>query len=67
MFPTKKESFGLGSITLTRCFSGGTGGTSAIESLDYEFKQRKAWFNEEFSKLIDEGKQAKLQWVQNPS
>jgi hypothetical protein len=29
--------------------------------------QAKAWFDNECSKLIDQWKQAKLQWLQNPS
>jgi len=30
-------------------------------------KQHKPWFEEECSKLLDQSKQAKLQWLQNPS
>jgi hypothetical protein len=42
--------------------------TSAEESLGhYELQQRKPWFYDECSKLIDRRKQAKLQWLQNPS
>jgi len=33
----------------------------------YELKQHKPWFNEDFSTLIYQGKQAKLQWLQNTS
>jgi hypothetical protein len=41
---------------------------SAQESLGYcEPKHRKRWFDEECSKLVDRRKQAKLQWVQDPS
>jgi hypothetical protein len=41
---------------------------SAEESLGYcESKHRKPWFDEECSKLVDERKQAKLQWLQDPS
>jgi arginine utilization protein RocB len=41
---------------------------SAKESLDYcEPKLRKPWFDEECSKLVDRRKQAKLQWLQEPS
>jgi hypothetical protein len=41
---------------------------SAKESLGhYELQQRKSWFDDECSKLIDRRKQAKLQWLQNPS
>jgi hypothetical protein len=32
----------------------------------YEMKQHIPWFEEEYSKLIDERKQAKLQWLQTP-
>jgi hypothetical protein len=40
----------------------------ATESLGYcELKQHEPWFNEDCSKLLDERKQAKLQWLQNPS
>jgi hypothetical protein len=42
--------------------------TSAKESLGhYKLQQRKTWFDDECSKLIDRRKQAKLQWLQNPS
>jgi hypothetical protein len=30
-------------------------------------KHNKPWFDDECSKLIDQRKQAKLQWLQNPS
>jgi hypothetical protein len=41
---------------------------SAKESLGYyELQQRKPWFNDECTKLIYRRKQAKLQWLQNPS
>jgi hypothetical protein len=41
---------------------------SAKESLGYfELKKHKPWFDEGCSKLVDERKQAKLQWLQNPS
>jgi hypothetical protein len=41
---------------------------SAKESLvHYELHQRRPWFDEECSKLIDRRKQAKFQWVQNSS
>jgi hypothetical protein len=33
----------------------------------FELKKRKTWFNEGCSKLIDQKKQAKLQWLQDPS
>jgi len=42
--------------------------TSATESISYcEVKELKPWFVEESSKLLLERKQAKLQWLQNPS
>jgi hypothetical protein len=41
---------------------------SAQESLGYcESNHHKQWFDEECSKLVDQRKQAKLQWLQNPS
>jgi hypothetical protein len=41
---------------------------SAEESLGYcESKHRKPWFDEEWSKLANRSKQAKLQWLQEPS
>jgi hypothetical protein len=41
---------------------------SATESLGYyELIQHKPWFDEESSKLYNQRKQAKLQWLQNPS
>jgi hypothetical protein len=41
---------------------------SAKESLGhYELQQHKPWSDDECSKLIDRRKQAKLQWLQNPS
>jgi hypothetical protein len=33
----------------------------------YEWKKHEAWFDEECSKLLDQRKQAKLQWLQDPS
>jgi hypothetical protein len=40
----------------------------AKESLGhYELQQHKPWFDDECSKLLDRRKQAKLQWLQNPS
>jgi hypothetical protein len=33
----------------------------------YELKKHKPWFNKECSKLLDERKQVKLQWLQDPS
>jgi hypothetical protein len=42
--------------------------TSAKESLGYfELKKHKPWFDEGCSKLVDQRKQAKLQWLQDPS
>jgi hypothetical protein len=41
---------------------------SAKVSLGYfEFKKHKPWFNEGRSKLLDQRKEAKLQWLQDPS
>jgi dsDNA-specific endonuclease/ATPase MutS2 len=41
---------------------------SAKEILgQYELKQNKPWFDEDYSKLLDKRKHAKLQWLQNPS
>jgi hypothetical protein len=41
---------------------------SAIESLGhYELQKHKPLFDDKCSKLIDRRKQAKLQWLQNPS
>jgi hypothetical protein len=41
---------------------------SAQGSLGYcESKHRKPWFDEECSKLVDRRKQAKLQWLQDPT
>jgi hypothetical protein len=40
---------------------------SAKESLGYELKKHKPWFDEGCSKLSDQRKQVKLQWLQDPS
>jgi hypothetical protein len=41
---------------------------STQESLGYcESKHRKPWFYEECSKSVDRSKQAKLQWLKDPS
>jgi hypothetical protein len=41
---------------------------SATESLGYfELKKNKPWFDEGCSELLDQRKQAKLQWSQDPS
>jgi hypothetical protein len=41
---------------------------SAKESLGpYEMNQHKPWFDEECSKFLDQRKQAKMQWLQNPN
>jgi CRISPR/Cas system-associated protein Csx1 len=41
---------------------------SARETLGYfQFKKHKPWFDEGCSKLLDQRKQAKLQWLQDPS
>jgi hypothetical protein len=38
------------------------------ESLGYyEFKKHQPWFDEKYSELLDQRKQAKLQWLQDPS
>jgi lipoate-protein ligase A len=42
--------------------------TSAEDNLGYEkLKHNKPCFDDECSKLIDQWKQAKLQWLQNPN
>jgi hypothetical protein len=42
--------------------------TLAKESLGYfELKKHKPWLDEACSKLVDQMKQAKLQWLQDPS
>jgi hypothetical protein len=42
--------------------------TSAKENLGYQkLKHNKPWFEDECSKLIDQRKQSKLQWLQNPN
>jgi hypothetical protein len=42
--------------------------TSAKESLIlYEMKQHKPWFEEECSRFLDQRKQAKMQWLQDPN
>jgi len=42
--------------------------TSAKESLGlHELKEHKPWFDEECLRFIDQRKQAKMQWVQDPS
>jgi hypothetical protein len=41
---------------------------SAKESpCDFELKKYKPWFYKGCSELLDQRKQAKLQWLQNPS
>jgi hypothetical protein len=41
---------------------------SVKESLcDYDLKKHKPWFDEGRSKLLDQRKEAKLQWLQDPS
>jgi hypothetical protein len=37
------------------------------ESLGYEMKRHKLWFVDKYSKLFDQRKQAKQQWLQHPS
>jgi hypothetical protein len=42
--------------------------TSAKDNLGHHrLKHNKTWFDDEYSKLIDQWKQAKLHWLQNPS
>jgi hypothetical protein len=42
--------------------------TSAKDNLGhYRLKHNKPWSDDEYSKLIDQRKQAKLQWLQNPN
>jgi hypothetical protein len=42
--------------------------TSAKNNLGYQkLKHNKPWFDDECSKLTDQWKQTKLQWLQNPS
>jgi hypothetical protein len=42
--------------------------TSAKDNLRYQkLKYNKLWFYDECSKLIDQRKEAKLQWLQNPN
>jgi hypothetical protein len=42
--------------------------TSVKENLGYHrLKNNKPWFDDKCSKLIDQWKQVKLQWLQNPS
>jgi hypothetical protein len=42
--------------------------TSSKDNLGYHrLEHNKPWLDDEFSKLIDKRKQAKLQWLQNPS
>jgi hypothetical protein len=42
--------------------------SSAKDNLGYHrLDHNKPWFNDECSKLVDKQKQAKLQWLQNPS
>jgi hypothetical protein len=45
----------------------GTIKISAKESLAYCELKHKPWFNEGCSKLLDQRKQAKLQWLRDPS
>ena len=41
--------------------------TSAKESLGlHEWKQHKPWFDKECVDLLDQRKQAKMQWIQDP-
>jgi hypothetical protein len=41
---------------------------SAKEGLGLcELKQRKTWFDEKFLRFLDQTKQVKIQWVQDPN
>jgi hypothetical protein len=41
--------------------------TSAKDILGlYELKQHKSWFDEECSRFLEQRKQAKIQWLQDP-
>jgi hypothetical protein len=40
---------------------------SAKDSLGYFQLKHKPWFDEGCPKILDQGKQAKLQWLQDPS
>jgi hypothetical protein len=39
----------------------------AKKSIECESKHHKPWFDEECLKLVDLRKEAKLQWLQDPS
>jgi hypothetical protein len=42
--------------------------TSAKDNLGYQkLKHNKPWFDDEYSKFIDQRKQAKIQWLQTPN
>ena len=44
-----------------------TNKTLAEDSLGlYEMKRHKPWFDEKYSRFLDERKQAKMQWFQDP-
>jgi hypothetical protein len=45
----------------------GENNTNSAEESIYELKKHKPWFDERCSKLLDQRKQAKLQWLQDPS
>jgi hypothetical protein len=58
------------SVEILRCLGSNSNisvcKTSAKESIGYHrLKYNKPWFDDECSKLIDQRKQAKLQWLQN--
>jgi hypothetical protein len=40
---------------------------SQRDSKLFELKKHMPWFDDEYSKLLDQRKQAKLQWLQDPS
>ena len=42
--------------------------TAAKESLGFhEWKQHKPWFDKEYVDFLDQRKQTKMQWIQDPS
>lgn len=43
-----------------------TSATGSLCTRNYEIKQQKPWFDEDYSKLSDKRMQVKLQWLQNP-
>jgi hypothetical protein len=37
------------------------------DNINYELKKHKPWFDKGYSELLDKRKEAKLQWLQDPS